>query len=459
MSLINEDRTPLSISQLNNMVKDLLENNLPPLWVEGEISNFAKPASGHLYFSLKDSTCQVRSVMFRNRSMLLDFKPENGSQVLAKVRIGFYEARGEFQLIVDRLEEVGDGQLQQRFEHLKKKLASEGLFNAEHKQLLPELPQRIGVITSATGAAIRDVLSVLKRRFPAIPVIIYPVPVQGDNAAPLIAEMIRKAEQHALCDVLLLVRGGGSLEDLWAFNEEIVSRAIFACQLPIVSGVGHEVDITLADFSADVRAATPSAAAELVVPDQFSYQQSYDYYSERLQQLITTRLGRQQQQLNWLQTRLNQLHPQSRLAQHETRRLELTKRLLSHWGKLISLKKSDLKFSLMQLQQQSPRRLAAYRQQQLKQLIQQAKLGIQKQLQMRQQNLASSARTLHALSPLQTLSRGYAIVNKENSRENIVSSQQLQTDEIVKIRFDSGTVRSKVITIENDNTALLSDKE
>lgn len=447
MSLIAEDRTPLSISQLNNMVKELLENNLPPLWIEGEISNFAKPASGHMYFSLKDSNCQVRSVMFRNRNMLLGFKPENGSQVLAKVRIGFYEARGEFQLIIDRLEEAGDGQLQQQFERLKKKLAAEGLFDSDIKLDPPELPQRIGIITSPTGAAIRDVLSVLERRFPAIPVTIYPVPVQGDHAAPQIAEMINKADKHGQCDVLLLVRGGGSLEDLWAFNEEIVSRAIYACHIPIVSGVGHEIDISIADFSADVRAATPSAAAELVAPDQFSYLQSYDYYTERLQQLISERLTQQQQKLNWLHARLQQQHPQNQLAQLEHRRLELTKRLFTHWKNLLLVKKSGLTLNLSRLLQQSPARTASSRQQQLQQLLLRLKQGILTQQKQRQQRLAVNARTLNALSPLQTLSRGYAIVQIESSTKNITSSAQIKPDDILKTRLQTGSVRSKVIEI------------
>ena len=450
MSFISEDRTPLSISQLNNMVKELLENNLPPLWIEGEISNFAKPASGHMYFSLKDSNCQVRSVMFRNRNMLLDFKPENGSQVLAKVRIGFYEARGEFQLIVDRLEEVGDGQLQQQFERLKKKLAAEGLFDDDLKLDLPELPQRIGVITSPTGAAIRDVLSVLERRFPAIPVIIYPVPVQGNDAAAKIARMILKASTHQHCDVLLLVRGGGSLEDLWSFNEEVVARAIVDCDIPIVSGVGHEVDITIADFAADMRAATPSAAAELVAPDQFSYLQSFDYYAERLLQLTQQRIKQQKQQLHWLQQRLKQQHPQSRLVQFENKRNDLTKRLLSLWKNQVLIKRSALKLELSHLQQQSPLLIIGKSQQQLQTVIERLKQSSLKQHQLKQQKLASCARTLNALSPLQTLSRGYAIVNQLQSVENIVSAQQVKVDDILKIRFHSGSVHSKVVEVDMD---------
>ena len=447
MSFIKEDRTPLSISQLNTMVKELLENNLPPLWIEGEISNFARPASGHMYFSLKDANCQVRSVMFRNRNMLLDFKPANGTHVLAKVRIGFYEARGEFQLIIDRMEEIGDGQLQQQFDRLKNKLASEGLFDSDLKQELPELPKHIGVITSPTGAAIRDVLSILKRRFPAIPVTIYPVPVQGADAAPLIAKMIHTATIHSKCDVLLLVRGGGSLEDLWSFNEEIVARAIYDCDIPIVCGVGHEIDITIADFAADVRAATPSAAAELVAPDQYSYLQSYDYYTERLQQLIQNQLNQYRQQLNWLQQRLKQQHPKSQLALIEDKRNELLKRLTASWKSQASTNKASLILAITQLQQQTPAVLIINHRQQLQVLSQRLKHTIHNQQQNLKQKLASSSRTLNALSPLQTLARGYAIVNHEDSNENIVSTDQINADDILNIRFHSGSVQTRVVKI------------
>ena len=447
MSLISEDRAPLTISQLNQMVKELLESNLPPLWIEGEISNFAKPASGHMYFSLKDNNCQVRSVMFRNRNMLLDFKPENGNQVLAKVRIGFYEARGEFQLIVDRLEEVGDGQLQQQFERLKRKLAAEGLFDEDNKLEIPELPNRIGVITSPTGAAIHDVLSVLERRFPAIPVSIYPVPVQGEEAASKIAQAIQMASKHKRCDVLLLVRGGGSLEDLWSFNEEVVARAIAKCKIPVVSGVGHEIDITIADFAADVRAATPSAAAELVAPDQYSYLQSYDYYVERLQQVMSDRFKQSQQKLSWLKQRLQQQHPQNQLAQYDARHRGLSKRLYELWNKQSTTKQASLKFAVLHLQQQSPQLLIEQHQLQLKSSLNHLKQQTMLQLQSKQQQLSLSARTLNAISPLQTLSRGYSIVHKEQSDENVTSVEQLALDDLINTRLHKGSILSKVVKL------------
>lgn len=451
MPPISEDRTPLSVSQLNLMVKELLESNLPPLWVEGEISNFARPASGHMYFTLKDENCQVRTVMFRNRNMLLDFRPENGSHVLAKVRIGFYEARGEFQLIVDRMEEVGDGALQQKFEQLKRKLAAEGLFDEHLKQELPELPERIGIITSATGAAIRDVLSVIRRRFPAIPVAVYPVPVQGEGAAEKIARMIRLASGQQHCDVLLLVRGGGSLEDLWSFNEEVVARAIYDCEIPIVSGVGHETDITIADFAADVRAPTPSAAAELVTPDQLSYQQSFDYYSERLQQLISQRLESARQKLGWIQHRLQQLHPSSRLIQFETRRQQLSKRLIQTITAALSENAASLKYAQLQLQQNSPSLAISNQKQQVTNFANQLHQKMRQRLQNDRQSLALNSRTLNAISPLHTLSRGYAIVSKEGSDQNILSVEQLTVGDTLKTRFHSGTALSSIIRLVKDS--------
>ncbi|NNG14391.1 MAG: exodeoxyribonuclease VII large subunit, partial [Gammaproteobacteria bacterium] len=261
-------RQVFSVSELSGAARELLEDNFPLIWVEGEISNLAQPASGHIYFSLKDPSAQLRCAMFRMKRRLLDFDPENGQQVLVRAKVSLYEARGDFQLIIEHMEEAGDGALRREYEAMKRRLRNEGLFEAAHKQAIPELPKQIGVLTSPTGAAIRDILSVLKRRFPSIPILIYPVPVQGQGATKKIAQAIELANIRRECDVLLLSRGGGSLEDLWAFNEELLAHAIFKSEIPIVSAVGHEVDFTIADFVADVRAATPSAAAELLSPDR-----------------------------------------------------------------------------------------------------------------------------------------------------------------------------------------------
>jgi exodeoxyribonuclease VII large subunit len=260
-------REIFTISQLNAQARMLLERGLGSVWLEGEISNLARPASGHWYFSLKDESAQVRCAMFRNRSMLVRFPVKDGARVLARGRVSLYEARGEFQVVIDHLEEAGEGALRRRFEELKRKLLAEGLFEATQKKPLPTLPSRIGVITSPTGAALRDILHILQRRFPAVPVLVYPVAVQGEAAPREIVQALQLADARRECDVLILARGGGSLEDLMAFNEESVARAIHACGIPIISGVGHETDVTIADFVADERAPTPSGAAERSVPD------------------------------------------------------------------------------------------------------------------------------------------------------------------------------------------------
>ena len=262
------DRAPYTVSRLNQEARILLEQEFPMLWVQGEVSNLSRPASGHLYFTLKDANAQVRCALFQNRALLFRDCPRNSQQVLLRGRISLYEARGDFQLIVDYVEEAGAGALRRAYDELRLRLEREGIFASEHKRPLPPFPRRIGVITSASGAAIHDVLSVLNRRCPHLPVMIYPVPVQGEDAAERIANAIRQAAERQDCQVLLLVRGGGSLEDLSAFNQESVARAIFACPIPLVTGIGHESDVTIADFAADLRAATPTAAAELASPDR-----------------------------------------------------------------------------------------------------------------------------------------------------------------------------------------------
>src|SRR6187399_1267598 len=263
---VRAERDVYSVSRLNKEVRLLLESGLPVLWLEGELSNFAAPASGHWYFSLKDNTAQVRCAMWRQRNTQVRFKPKDGMAVLVRARVGLYEPRGEYQLLIEHLEEAGVGALKREFEKLKARLAAEGLFAAERKRPLPAVPRRIGVVSSPTGAAIHDILRVLRARFPAARVLLYPTAVQGAAAVPEIVRAIEAASRRQDCEVLLIARGGGSLEDLWCFNDERVARAIAACRVPTVSGVGHEVDVTIADFVADLRAPTPSAAAEMAVP-------------------------------------------------------------------------------------------------------------------------------------------------------------------------------------------------
>ncbi|MDX1555555.1 MAG: exodeoxyribonuclease VII large subunit, partial [Xanthomonadales bacterium] len=313
------ERRVYTPTELNREAKIHLEAAFSRIWLEGEISNLSRPASGHLYFSLKDDRAQVRCALFRSAANRLEVQPENGTKVLASGRISLYEARGEYQMIVEALQHAGEGLLQQRFEALKKKLEEEGLFDPARKVALPRYPRRIGIITSPSGAAVRDMLHVLKRRWPIATVRIYPVPVQGEEAPPAIVRALQAAASHDWSDVILIGRGGGSLEDLWAFNDEQVARAIAACPIPLVSAVGHETDFSIADFVADVRAPTPSAAAELCSPDAAALKERFDRLMRQLQVRIDDRRNAAGQKLDHVAHRLQQVHPRRRLDEQGVR--------------------------------------------------------------------------------------------------------------------------------------------
>lgn len=430
-----------SVSQLNSEVRLLIEENFSSIWVQGEISNLARPASGHIYFSLKDESAQVRCAMFRMSNRLLNFKPQDGMQVLVRANVSLYETRGDYQLIVDYMEESGYGLLQRKFEALKTKLAEQGLFNVEHKREIPTFPARIGVITSPSGAAIRDVLSVLKRRFPAIPILVYPIPVQGEEAPPKIVQMINKACQRQDCDVLILTRGGGSLEDLWAFNDERVAKAIFDCTIPIVCGVGHEVDVTIADFVADVRAPTPSAAAELVSPNRDEWLLRITRLKAQLLNMQKQHLVQAQQQLAWLAKRIQ--HPQQRI-QRIAQRLDELEQRLTHLLRLQQHARTNRLTNLMhRLQQSSPaQRLQklSYQRQALEQRLQ---IAINNQLVSGKHQLATLTRALEAVSPLATLGRGYAIVRKVDG-SIVRNAKSLKIGEELSTQLQLGSVQSKV---------------
>src|SRR5271169_6511604 len=348
------DRDIYSVSRLNREVRVLLERGFASLWLEAEISNLARPGSGHWYFSLKDSAAQVRCCMFRQRNMLTAFAPQDGQKVLVRARIGLYEARGEYQLVIDHMEDAGLGALKRQFEELAAKLAAEGLFAPERKRPLPTLPSRIGVITSPTGAAVRDILHVLARRFAAVPVLLYPVAVQGAAAAAEIIAALALAGRRAECDVLILARGGGSLEDLWAFNDEALARAIVASPIPIVSGVGHEIDFTIADFAADVRAPTPSAAAEIVVPDAQEWLKTIRTLGARLRQGMRRRLTDRRERLRWLTGRAALVSPTARLAQQMQSLDDLEDRLTRGMYQRLTELRSDFVERRSLLWQMSP---------------------------------------------------------------------------------------------------------
>jgi exodeoxyribonuclease VII large subunit len=397
-----------TVSRLNREARDLLEGSFPRLWIEGELSNFSRPASGHWYFSLKDEAAQVRCAMFRGRNRAVAFVPRDGLHVLVKADVSLFEARGDFQLIVDYLEETGDGALRRAFELLKQRLHAEGLFDEARKKPIPALPKRIGVVTSPTGAALRDILSVLQRRFPAIPVLVYPVPVQGADAALRIAEAIDLASQRRDCDVLLLARGGGSLEDLWAFNDEAVARAIHRCRIPVVTGIGHEIDFTIADFVADLRAPTPSGAAERVSPDQSALLQRLERIRGRLQNLTLRQLAAARERLGWLEKRLQ--HPGRRLTTIAQRLDEMEQRLAR--AQQVLLRHKSAQFAQLQahLQKHNPMGQIASLRARHEQLALRLRGAVRGSLEARRARLGNLARALEAVSPLSTLARGYAIV-------------------------------------------------
>lgn len=388
-----------SVSEINQMVQDLLEDAFLPIWIEGEISNFANPNSGHWYFSLKDANAQVRCAIFNGRQRYKNSQPKNGMQILARAKISLYSVRGEFQLIIDQFEPAGEGALRKAFEKLKTQLAAEGLFEANHKKLLPKFPNTIGVISSETGAALRDICIVLKGRFPAINIIVYPCLVQGKNASLQIVQQIQIANQRQECDVLILARGGGSLEDLWPFNEENVARAIFKSALPLISAIGHETDFTIADFVADCRAATPSMAAQLASPDRHAYQQQLDRTQQRLVKTMFYLLNNYQLILNNLSKRLR--HPKQRLQDSAQHCDELSQRL---------------------------------------------NLSIKTQLQTHRQKLQGLSRTLQAISPLASLARGYAIVSDAKTKKVLRDSQKIKIGQEIITKLAKGELLCEVKT-------------
>jgi exodeoxyribonuclease VII large subunit len=440
----------MTVTELNRATSLLLGEYFMTVLVEGELSNLSTPSSGHLYFSLKDANAQVRCAMFRNQQRRLGFKPENGKHVVVKAQVSLYEPRGDYQLIVEHIEEAGDGVLRRAFEMLKLKLSKEGLFDLVNKRSLPALPATIGVITSPSGAAIRDILTVLKRRFAAVPVIIYPVAVQGENAKYEIARAIATANTHLQCDLIILGRGGGSLEDLWAFNEEIVARAIFASEIPIISAVGHETDVTIADFVADLRAATPSAAAEHATPDQQEWLTRFIAWEVRLQQQMQRKLRQKQQALDWLSQRLQQQHPGQKMARNAYRLNELKLRLNKAMHLKLRLNKNLLETKTATLWQRNPAVTINSHKQQQMYLRKRLMTIIIHRLEQLSQRLSSTSQTLHAVSPLATLNRGYALVVQLPSGQIIRSTGQLNRGDTVETRLAQGRFISEIKILKED---------
>ena len=423
----------------------LLEHGMPTVWIEGEISNFSRPASGHWYFTLKDRDSQVRCAMFRGRNALLRFAPADGQRVMARARVTLFEPRGEYQLQVEHLEDSGVGALRREYERLKARLEAEGLFEASKKRPLPTVPNSIGVVTSPTGAAIRDILNILGRRFPAARVIIYPTTVQGRDAVPQLLDALSLAAIRNECDVLIVARGGGSIEDLWAFNDETVARAIRAMPMPVVTGIGHEVDFTIADFVADLRAPTPSGAAELVVPDGTTWRTGFARLAQRLLQALRRQLRNDGDYLVAMRRRLALAHPGQRLRQNAQRLDELEQRLGSRVQLLLSDRRHRLQTLTTRLARTSPKAEVQRLTHRHAVLDERLRRALPQRLEALRQTLGTLARTLDAVSPLATLDRGFALVTRVDDGALLRDASSVNAGDLIDARLAKGTLRARVV--------------
>jgi exodeoxyribonuclease VII large subunit len=440
-------RTVYQVSELTEILRALVEDSLPRTWVQGEISNFSRPASGHWYFTLKDARSQIRCAMFKSANFHVRPQPRDGDSVLVRGQVSIYPARGELQLICEHLEPAGEGALLRAFEQLKARLAAEGLFDDKLKRPIPRVPRVIGVITSGTGAALQDILTTLSRRFPLGRVVLYPVPVQGAEAAPAIVRALQELPQRAPADVIILARGGGSLEDLWAFNEEAVARAIRACAVPVVSGVGHEIDFTIADFAADLRAPTPTAAAELVSPNVLEWRQQIDDLADELTDAMSQMLEQRSQHLARIGGRLELLNPGRRLRDTAQRLDELSARLQQaqrHIAARALLRWDGLQARLSAAQPGLALRAAGERAEYLR-------LRLQSTMTMRLQshaaNLTHVESLLRSLSPHAVLERGYAIARAQDGRV-VTDAQTLQAGDMLEVLLARGRVESAVKAVK-----------
>lgn len=432
-----------TVSRLNQTVRLLLEREVGQVWISGEISNFTQPASGHWYFTLKDDTAQVRCAMFRNSNRRVTFRPQHGQQILVRASITLYEPRGEYQIIVESMQPAGEGLLQQKYEQLKAKLAAEGLFDQQSKQPLPSPAHCVGVITSKTGAALHDILHVLKRRDPSLPVVIYPTAVQGEDAPGQIVRAIALANSRQECDVLIVGRGGGSLEDLWSFNDERVARAIFASRIPIVSAVGHETDVTIADFVADLRAPTPSAAAEIVSRNQLELLRQLQSGQQRLEMAMDYYLANRTRRFTQLEHRLQQQHPQLRLARQQTVLERLRQRMT--YAMDTQLKRSGQRQQRMtqRLNQHSPQPRIHRAQNRVQQLEYRLAQLMSARLSATRERFGNAMTHLDAVSPLATLARGYSVTTASDGNV-LKQAKQVKAGDMLTTRLADGWVESEV---------------
>jgi exodeoxyribonuclease VII large subunit len=446
----DDDRDIYSVARLASEVRAVLDGSFPLLWVQGELSNLAQPASGHIYFTLKDAAAQVRCAMFRPKRVLLNFRPTNGQEVLVRGRASFFEPRGDFQLVIDYMEPGGEGALRLEFERLKRNLAAEGLFDEAVKRPIPAFPRQVGLITSPSGAAVRDLLAVLKRRFAALPVVIYPAQVQGEAAPASLRAALAAANARAECDVLILARGGGSLEDLHAFNDEALARAIRASAIPVVTGVGHESDISIADLVADRRGATPSAAAELVAPSGEHLRHRLVALSRRLDAAHARLRVTARQRLDAVARHLALLHPSAQLQQRAQRLDQLEQRLVSLVSSRLAQARARLYPLATRLEGASPRgRLAQVRSSvaALDQRLARARMRL---AETRRERLLRAVAGLEARSPLATLARGYAIVTRLPEGTIVRSPEQAPPGTRIEARLAEGRL---IADVASESTA------
>ena len=444
--LSSQTTSIFTVSRLNQTVRLLLEQEMGQVWISGEISNFTQPSSGHWYFTLKDDTAQVRCAMFRNSNRRVTFRPQHGQQVLVRANITLYEPRGDYQIIVESMQPAGEGLLQQKYEQLKAKLQAEGLFDQQFKKTLPSPAHCVGVITSKTGAALHDILHVLKRRDPSLPVIIYPTAVQGDDAPGQIVRAIELANARGECDVLIVGRGGGSLEDLWSFNDERVARAIFASRIPVVSAVGHETDVTIADFVGDLRAPTPSAAAEIVSRNQLELLRQIQHGQQRLEMAMDYYLANRTRRFTQLNHRLQQQHPQLRLARQQTVLERLRQRMNFALENKIKQANQRQQRMLQRLNQQNPQPRIHRVQTRIQQLEYRLAENIRARLSEQRERFGNAVTHLEAVSPLATLARGYSVTTTIDGAV-LKKTKQARPGDLLTTRLNDGWVESEIKTV------------
>lgn len=439
------------VSELLSEIKRLLETSYREIWLEGELSSLSQPASGHVYFSLKDDKAQIRCAMFRGRASISQYKPKEGDRVKVRVKVTVYEARGDMQLLVQHMEAAGEGLLKRRFEELKQALLEQGLFNQAHKKSLPAFPKQVGIITSASGAAVKDIITTFKRRCRGIPLLIYPAVVQGDSAPKSLLQALNNAIQHAQCDVLIITRGGGSLEDLWCFNNEELARAIHQCPIPIVSAVGHEIDFTICDFVSDLRAPTPTAAAEILSPDTQQLNQQLTTLFQRLQNSTLRKNQKHAQQVDWLYKRL--VHPKQSIQNKINKLGQFKTRLSSNVAQRLKTEKNKINQFITLLQSNNPRRKLVLQKEQTQQLSRRLQQSQKNRFSNKQIQYKNIGLRLNTVSPLATLDRGFSIVR--NNQESIIrSATDIKSKEKLHIRFAKGAADCEVINIHTDTDSV-----